>query len=58
MLTEKCKNCVSCGRKKPWIVKVFQYFNNKEKIRNRSIIVQVIVIRTPHFDYWCDNELI
>ena len=34
----------------------FQYLGNDGKIRDRSIVVHIIEIKTHLFDYWCDNS--
>ena len=34
----------------------FQYFGNNAKIRYRPIVVQIIVIKTPLFDYGHDKS--
>ena len=62
MLTENCcTDCVSilCELKLEETLdkNFFLYFSNEAKIRHRSIVVKIIVIKTPLFDYWCDNSL-
>ena len=57
MLTEKhCNDCVNRGKKKPGIRHVFQYISNEAKIRDMSIISQIIVIKTPPFGHRCDKS--
>ena len=57
MLTDRCCNdCVSFGRMQLEIRQVFQYIINGTWIRDRSIVVQVVVIKIPLFDNRCDNS--
>ena len=57
MLTEKCfKDCVKLHRKKLGIRQFFQYLSNDAKIRDRSIVVQIIVIKTHLVDHRCDKS--
>ena len=39
------------------IRKFFQYFRNKVWIRDRLIVVQIIVIKTPLFENRCEKIL-
>ena len=49
LIKMSCKDSVSRGRKKLGIRHVLQYFSNEAKIRDISIVVQ-IMIKTPLFE--------
>ena len=34
----------------------FHYLRNDEMVIDRSTVVQIIVIKIPLFDCWCDNN--
>ena len=34
----------------------FQYLSNEVKIRDRLIVLYIMVIKTPTFDCWCDRS--
>ena len=36
--------------------KFIQYFSNKAKVRDRMIVVHIIVIKTPQYDNRCDKS--
>ena len=35
---------------------IFKYFRNKAQIRDRTIVVLIIVIKTPLFENMCDKS--
>ena len=35
---------------------IFQYFSNNAYIKDRQIVVQIIVIKTPIFENSCDKS--
>ena len=58
MLIDKyCKDYESRGWKKLWDkTSFFQYISNKAWIRDRPIVVHIIVIMTPLFENRCDKS--
>ena len=48
-----CKECVTRSRENLGIGQVFQYISNEAKISDRSIVVQMIVIKRQLFECWC-----